>query len=195
LSPEESWLRKTLKQAVLGLASLERTIARQRSRIRWLQEGDANTKLFHAVANGHRTKNFIPSIRVGNEIITDQDRKVEVFTDAYSHLLGTIRNREHGINLEALNIQAVNLEDLEAIFTEEEVWQVIKDMPADRAQGPDGFIGAFYQRAWPVIKSDIMRGLLKLGVGDGRGFARLNRAIITLVVGTQKNGGSRSRRF
>jgi hypothetical protein len=73
------------------------------------------------------------------------------------------------------------LEDLEAIFTEEEVWQVIKDMPADRAPGPDDFIGAFYQRAWPVIKKDIMRGLLKLGVGDDRGFARLNRAIITLV--------------
>jgi hypothetical protein len=36
LSPEESWLRKALKQVVLGLASLEHTIARQRSRIRWL---------------------------------------------------------------------------------------------------------------------------------------------------------------
>jgi hypothetical protein len=44
-----------------------------------------------------------------------------------------------------------------------------------------GFIGAFYQRAWPVIKHDIMAGLLKLGVGDGRGFARLNRALITLI--------------
>jgi exonuclease III len=34
LSPGEAWLRKTLKLTVLGLASLERTIARQRSRIR-----------------------------------------------------------------------------------------------------------------------------------------------------------------
>jgi hypothetical protein len=31
LSPGEQWLRRTLKLAVLGLASLERTIARQRS--------------------------------------------------------------------------------------------------------------------------------------------------------------------
>jgi hypothetical protein len=54
-------------------------------------------------------------------------------------------------------------------------------MSADRAPGPDGIIGAFYQRAWPVIKGDIMRGLMKLGVGDGRGFARLNREIITLI--------------
>jgi hypothetical protein len=47
LSHGEAWLRKMLKLSLLGLASLERTIARQRSRIRWLAEGDANTKLFH----------------------------------------------------------------------------------------------------------------------------------------------------
>jgi hypothetical protein len=55
-------------------------------------------------------------------------------------------------------------------------------MQPDRAPGPDGFIGAFFQKAWPVtIKQDIMAGIFKLGVGDGRGFARLNRALITLI--------------
>jgi exonuclease III len=39
LSQEEQWLRRTLKLAMLGLASLERTIARQRSRLRWVREG------------------------------------------------------------------------------------------------------------------------------------------------------------
>jgi hypothetical protein len=58
---------------------------------------------------------------------------------------------------------------------------MIKEMPADRAPGPDGFMGEFYRRAWPTIKHDIMACLLKLAVGDGRGFARLNRALITLI--------------
>lgn len=44
LSPEELELRKDLKAATLGLASLSRTIARQRSRYRYLKDGDANTK-------------------------------------------------------------------------------------------------------------------------------------------------------
>lgn len=64
-----------IKHALLGLASLERTIDKQRSRIRWIREGDANTKLFQAVANGRRSKNFIPHVRHGNEIVTNQDRK------------------------------------------------------------------------------------------------------------------------
>jgi hypothetical protein len=87
LTSGEIWLRKTLKLTVLGLASLERTIARQRSRIRWLKDGDANTKYFHTIANGRRTGNFIPAIKVGDEIITNQCRKVEVFTEPFTDLI------------------------------------------------------------------------------------------------------------
>jgi hypothetical protein len=156
-------------------------MARQRSRVRWLREGDANSKLFHAIANGRRTKNFIPSIRVGNVTITDQDDKVHAFTEAYASLLGEVHNRQHTVDLEAIGIQPADLHELEAVFSEEEVWSTIKEMPADRAPGPDGFMGEFYRRAWPIIKHDIMACLLKLAVGDGRGFARLNRALITLI--------------
>jgi hypothetical protein len=121
LSPGERWLRRELKHAVLGLASLERTIARQRSRLRWLKEGDANTKLFHAVANGRRVKNYISAVRIGDEIITDQERKVEAFTEAFSHLLGKIEVREAGLNLQELDIKTADLAELDNMFTEEEI--------------------------------------------------------------------------
>jgi hypothetical protein len=75
LSNGEWWLRKTLKLAILALSSLERTMAHQRSRIHWLQDGDANTKLFHIVANGRRNKTYIAAIKHGEEIITAQDQK------------------------------------------------------------------------------------------------------------------------
>lgn len=44
LTDEEVPLRKDLKFWSLGLASLARTIERQRSQVRFLQEGDANTR-------------------------------------------------------------------------------------------------------------------------------------------------------
>jgi hypothetical protein len=47
LSPLEDWLRCGLKKHSLALSFFKRTIARSRSRISWLREGDANTKLFH----------------------------------------------------------------------------------------------------------------------------------------------------
>jgi hypothetical protein len=59
LSMEERGFWKLFKRKLLGLASLERTIARHRSRITWLAGGDACTKFFHLHANHRRRKNFI----------------------------------------------------------------------------------------------------------------------------------------
>ena len=135
LTVEERWLRRMLKKMVLGLAYLQRTIERQRSRLRWIREGDANTKLFQAVANGRRTKNFIPHLRHNGELITDQERKEKLFTDAYENLLGRSSAREADVNLQFLEMEEHELSELDAIFTKEEVWNTIKEMPPDRAPG------------------------------------------------------------
>jgi hypothetical protein len=47
LSVEELELRRDLKANILGLSALARTIARQRARHCFLEEGDANTQFFH----------------------------------------------------------------------------------------------------------------------------------------------------
>ena len=46
LTRGELWLKRMLKLKLLGLSSFERMIARKRSRVRWLRDGDANSKLF-----------------------------------------------------------------------------------------------------------------------------------------------------
>lgn len=112
LSSEELWLRGTLKLALLGLALLERTIARQNSRIRWIWDGDANNHLFQAVADGRRSKNFILYIKLGDDIITEQSRKEEFFSDAFENLLGSAQAREHSLDLEYLYMAPVNLQEL-----------------------------------------------------------------------------------
>jgi hypothetical protein len=110
----------------------------------------------------------------------EQEDKEEAFFRAYAELLGQASVREHTIDLESIGMQRRELQDLDAI-TEDEVWKVIQDLPPDRAPGPDGFIGLFYQKAWSIIKGDMMAAVLKLAVGDGRGFDKLNRSLITLI--------------
>jgi hypothetical protein len=54
-------------------------------------------------------------------------------------------------------------------------------MPPDKAPGLDGFIGRFYQTAWPLIKRDIMHALAVIWSLDGRSMYLLNQAYMVLL--------------
>jgi hypothetical protein len=117
LSPLEDWLRCGLKKHSLALASFERTIARSRSRISWLREGDANTKLFHMHAR-YRKKNFVAKLVSGDNVFTDHADKAMLVDDFYRSLLGTRMDRTVTINLNYLGLPSHNLEDLDLPITE-----------------------------------------------------------------------------
>lgn len=145
LSPREVWLRNSLEKHSLALASLFRTVARLRSRIGWLKDGDTNTSLFHLHARHRKRKNFVARLCTEDRIATSHDDKAEVLLDFYSNLIGSREQRGRTINLETLGIQRHELDMLDAPISEEEVWNSIKQLPPDKAPGPDGFTGRFYK--------------------------------------------------
>ena len=51
-----------------------------------------------------------------------------------------------GFDLENLLARVDGLEDLSKPFSEDEVDEVIKHLPLDRAPGPDGFTGLFLKK-------------------------------------------------
>lgn len=63
------------------------------------------------------------------------------------------------LNFKVLGITAINLTDLEADITADEVRAAIKELPADRAPGPDGYTGEFYKTAWSIIKDDVLEAI------------------------------------
>jgi hypothetical protein len=181
LSQEELWLKNNLKKHSLALSSLKRTIARLRSRISWLKEGDANTQLFHLHARHRKRKNFIGKLISGDQICTSQEEKIVVMDDFYDNLLGTSITRVNTINLPELGINVHDLSELDLPFTEEEVWCTIKQMPSVKAPGPDGFTGCFYKTCWAIIKKDIMAAISAIWSRKLANFGVLNSAYITLL--------------
>lgn len=181
LTEVELDLRREMKHQCLGLASLERTIARQRSRIRELKEGDANTRYFHLKTRGRRRKNHITSVKAGELVMSSQDDMAQVFHDHFSGIMGTEEARTATLNYLALDILPVDMPHLTEPFTEHEVRAVIQDLPADRAPGPDGFTGAFYKSAWHIIKGDIMWAINSFRYSPRQSFRCLNNAYITLL--------------
>jgi hypothetical protein len=126
----------------LGLSSLERTIARQRLRIRFLADGDANTKYFHLLARGRKRRNNIVRIKDGNgNICTSWEEMEAAIHEHFQNVFGTPGSGAVTFDYSAVGIVPLDLSSLELPFTEEEVLAAVRDTPSDRAPGPDGFTG------------------------------------------------------
>jgi hypothetical protein len=144
LSSAERNLIKDLKMRILGLTAIEKSKARQRSRLTWLRLGDANTKYFRLMASARRKKNFIHALRSGNGVALSQAAKHEVIHQHVLQHTGTYVPRQCNLNFSQLGWEPRQLDHLEAPFSEEEVRNVIVSAPKKKAPGADGFIGLFF---------------------------------------------------
>jgi len=166
LNRAENWLRWTLKKHCLVLASLERTIARLRSRIRFLKDGDANTALFHGQAGFRKRKKIVPKLMRGDQVVTNQEDKQDVMFEYFDGLLGAALPRTSTLDLNFFHREGIDLSALDVPISEEEVWDTIKSLPADRAPGLDGYTGRFYKSCWQLIKTDFMVAINVLQQGN-----------------------------
>jgi hypothetical protein len=151
---EKQNLIKDLKIRILGLSVLEKSRARQKSRLTWLRLEDANTKYFHLMANARKRKNFIHSLNTDNGMaLAHQEKQLAIYNHYLKHTR-TYTPRSCLLNFAELGWKQNQLSHLELPFSESEVHTVIKEALKDKAPRPDGFIGSFFCECWELIKED-----------------------------------------
>jgi hypothetical protein len=181
LSDSEVLLKRDLKVRLLGLTAVEKLRAKQASRLMAIRASEANSKLFFLHANGRRRKNFIHSLHTPDGLFFSHEDVAEFFFDFYSTHFGTPPPRDCTLDWQALGIIQHDLAHLEDNFTEEEVFAVVKELPTEKAPGPDGFIGAFYKSSWGIIKADLLLAIdFFFGLHDQH-LGQLNTAHIVLL--------------
>jgi hypothetical protein len=147
----------------------------------FLAEGDANTKFYHLQACHRNRKNRIESLNVhGVQVVTDTAMADAIY-DYYVGVLGANFECTRRFDLHSLGLPQEDLLALELLFTEEEVWSFIVDMLNDKAPGPDGLTGLFYEKTWEIIKGDIMNAFNAFWSLDSRSFNHLNDAYMILL--------------
>lgn len=136
LTEEEAQLWKDLKVRVLGLASVERSRRCQSLRLTYLREGDAGTKFFHLKANARCRKNFIPNLKKedGYFLWFHEEKEAEIHSH-FHHTMGTKVQRRCTFQCGVLDLGRIDASDLDRIFTEEEIWAAIQQMPSEKAPG------------------------------------------------------------
>jgi hypothetical protein len=96
--------------------------------------------------NARRYKKFIHAIASSSGIHTTHESKEAVLFQHFSRMLGEKESRSCMLNWEALDLPSIPAAGLDNPFTTKEVWEAIKDSPAEKAPGHDGFTCIFYRR-------------------------------------------------
>jgi hypothetical protein len=154
---EEEKTRRRISRDLEATLLQEEISWKQKSRIKWLKEGDKCTKFFHQVANAHRRNNSIESLVVNGSPSSDLALISDYIVNFYESLFTESHSWRPWLdNLGFDTLSATEAASLEDPFEEKEVWEVIKGIDRDKAPGLDGFSMAFFQECWDVIKGDLM---------------------------------------
>jgi hypothetical protein len=105
---------------------------------------NSSSKYFHLKVNSRPRKKFIPRLQRDQGWAISHEEKEEVAPQHFSSVLGQPPSRTMDFSWNILGINQVDLQSLDIPFTEQEVVQAIKQMPHDKAPGPDGFTMAFF---------------------------------------------------
>ena len=113
-------------------------------------------------------------------LVTDLAGKAALLLVAFKERMGVSLQPHMAFDLQSLISLNVDLDCLIAPITKEEIDNIIKIIPLDKAPGPDGFNGMFLKKCWPLIKEDFYK--LCQDFFDGNvNLESINNSYITLI--------------
>jgi hypothetical protein len=159
---------------------------RLKSREIWLENGDENTKLFHAFAKGRKAANTIWSLK------DQEDRPITSFegikTMGKRHFQ-TLFKEERRTNIADIIKLALYFpsfmdeegnRELYAEVTEAELKDTLQSFQKDKIPGPDDWSIEFYLGFFDLIGGDILK-VIEESILNGRIHSPLNTTFIALI--------------
>jgi hypothetical protein len=155
----------------------------QRSRAKWLTDGDRNTRYYHLKTVNRRKKNNITMLKDSNgNWVEDVDQISQLINDYYVKLFDeNSMSREWFqtiISFSPLDLEMTN--KIAAPINDKEVKNAVFKMSPWKAPGPDGFPAGFYQKSWEIV-GDSVCNFVKEMWENPSGIADVNYTDICLI--------------
>ncbi|GJY92303.1 RNA-directed DNA polymerase, eukaryota, reverse transcriptase zinc-binding domain protein [Tanacetum coccineum] len=141
----------------------EEKLLAQKAKVKWLSEGDKNTKYFHnVIKRENMAAQFVKHFEkfLGNNGEVDQiESPNDLFTNKISQDKAEFMVRE---------------------ITNKEIKETIFDIRNDKAPGPDGFTATFFKRSWDMVGEDVCDAVKEF-FKSNKLLGEVNATLITLV--------------
>ncbi|GJS40889.1 hypothetical protein Tco_0565932 [Tanacetum coccineum] len=111
---------------------MEEHFLKQKAKINWLSEGDANTTYFHKAVRSRVSRSRIDVITSADGNVYENEKVANIFMSHYEQFLG------------------------------QEVKDAIFSMGNEKSPGPDGYTAVFFKEAWDIMADDIVDAVRKL---------------------------------
>jgi hypothetical protein len=156
LDDGETMERKRLFGEIWKLLKSMDAITFQRSRSKWLKEGDTNSSFFHNCIKGRSRRNRVTALKTPRGWVEGptsvRQEVVSYFRDHFNNE-DWFRPKLDGIDFPQLSNEKV--EELTAVFSFEEITYVVKDSDGSKSPGPDGFNFMFIKEFWDLMKGEV----------------------------------------
>ncbi|XP_028093960.1 uncharacterized protein LOC114294059 [Camellia sinensis] len=130
----------------------------QKSRAKWITQGERNTKYFHLTTLAKRRKRKIEMLKNDNGMWVDQPEQLKVLiTNYFMNLFGYTPSifSTNWSNLVSCKLNQVDNAALTNVITNEEVWNAVKNINAFKAPGRDRFQAVFYHIYWSIVGASV----------------------------------------
>ena len=158
LSEDEIKVRRSLQQQLWDASTAYESLLRQKSRSKWLQEGDSNSAFFHKVINFRRNYNALQGILIDGLWVQQPEevkkRAVDFFLKRFSEQ-NPSRPTLDGVQFPSLDQR--QREGLILPFSDQELKEAVWSCGGDKCPGPDGFNFNFIKEFWGVLKPEFRR--------------------------------------
>ena len=159
---------------------------RPKSREKWLDDEDWNTKFFHHSTILNREKIKIVKIKDTSDTITED--LVKISKILVNHFQNILNNYDYSNKI----VQTCMLEVIHRIATKddnrklnkhfslEEVRLAFFDSHLDKSLGLDDFHTFFYQKCWDILGEDLWKAI-EASRNGGSFFSEINHTFLTLI--------------
>lgn len=151
----------------------------QRSRCKWIREGDINFKFFHGYINRRRKRNEILGVQINGEWKEEvAEDKIGIFEHFRGHFRQDFWHRPTiDQNFSRKKNSDQDNDMLISSFTEEEIKEAVWLCGSSKSPMPDEFNFRFFKKFWHAIRADLLKMMEEFHINE-----KLSEGLIRLLL-------------